>query len=314
MTRVLTLPGWQGSGPDHWQTLWERLDATIARVQQPDWERPHLDAWREVLHAELRRSDEPTVLVAHSLGCHLVAHAAPPVVGALLVAPPDLERQSQLSFSSFLPVPRARLPFPAVVVASSDDPWSTPEYSMSLADAWGARFVDAGARGHLNSASGLGTWREGRELLRKLCARAPFVLDGRLKADTHLVAHGPLSELLLMNDARYPWFVLVPRRSAVTETFELDPSDRAALAAESSVLAAALANVFDADKVNVGALGNVVRQLHVHHVVRKLGDVAWPGPVWGHSPRVPYQGPAHHAVIERLMTDPRCAEKFGRPS
>lgn len=316
MTRVLTLPGWQGSDPEHWQSRWERLDATVARVEQADWEAPALGPWLARLHEALAASDTPTVLVAHSLGCLLAVHAAPQapsVIGALLVAPPDLEASPVPAITGFTPVPRSPLPFPAVVVTSADDPYLGPARAAELAGAWGARLVALGPQGHLNSASGLGTWPAGRALLRELCARAPFTLDPRLARDTHLVAHGPLSELLLMDDARYPWFVLVPRRSAVTELHELDAVDRATLAEESHALSLALAEAFTPDKVNVGALGNVVRQLHLHHVARTLGDPAWPGPVWGHSPRVPSTPVARALRVQRLFAQPGVAARF-RPA
>jgi diadenosine tetraphosphate (Ap4A) HIT family hydrolase len=115
-----------------------------------------------------------------------------------------------------------------------------------------------------------------------------FVLDPRLMADTERLAASDLSVLLLMNERRYPWLILVPKRPGLTELFELDPYERGLLMEESCAVAQVLRDVFSAYKVNVGALGNVVRQLHVHHVARNPGDPAWPGPVWGHSAREAY--------------------------
>lgn len=108
-----------------------------------------------------------------------------------------------------------------------------------------------------------------------------FALDPRLEQDTLLLGDFSLSRLLLMNDARYPWFILVPRREDVTELFQLDVDDRQALWREATLLAEVLKDTFRADKMNVANLGNVVSQLHMHVIVRRRGDDAWPGPVWG---------------------------------
>jgi hypothetical protein len=310
MTRILTVPGWEGSGPQHWQSQWERLDAAVTRVEQDDWNRPTLDAWRARLVDAARGA--PTVLAAHSLGSVLVAHAAPSlpdVVGALLVAPPQLS-PAPPELATFVPTPRARLPFPAMVVASRDDPWSPFERSAELAAAWGAELVDAGKAGHLNGESALGTWAFGRALLQRLVARAPFALDARLARDAHVIGQSTLSTLLLMDDARYPWLVLVPRRSGAVELSDLTADDRRALAEESEVVAAALTACCAPDKLNIATLGNVVRQLHVHHVARRLGDPAWPGPVWGHSPRVPRTEPARRELVVALAKHEALAARF----
>lgn len=115
-----------------------------------------------------------------------------------------------------------------------------------------------------------------------------FVLDPRLAADTIALGHLPLSRLLLMNDCQYPWLILVPERPALSELFDLEASDRQQLMHEISTVAAVLAEVCRPTKINVGALGNIVRQLHVHIVARNEGDPAWPGPVWGKVPARPY--------------------------
>lgn len=108
-----------------------------------------------------------------------------------------------------------------------------------------------------------------------------FELHPRLQADTWVLGDFPLCRLLLMNDANYPWFILVPRRAGVTEVYHLSASERAQLIEESSALSETLADLFMARKMNVAALGNQVSQLHLHHVVRYEDDIAWPGPVWG---------------------------------
>jgi len=170
---VLVLPGYGDSGPAHWQTLWERRHG-YGRVVQDDWERPDVGAWMRRLCAALAATEGPVVLVAHSLGCALVAHAARDaacaVAGALLVAPPDVEEIRHLlpEIESFAPMPMRRLPFPSIVVASSDDPYAEPARVRAFAAAWGARLVDVGACGHVNAESGLDDWPKGHALLREL--------------------------------------------------------------------------------------------------------------------------------------------------
>lgn len=108
-----------------------------------------------------------------------------------------------------------------------------------------------------------------------------FTLDERLRADTIPVASLDLSELLLMNDRRWPWLILVPRRPGVTEILDLSPAERASLMEEAARAAGALKAIGPVDKLNIGALGNKVRQLHLHVLARREGDPAWPNPVWG---------------------------------
>jgi len=124
-----------------------------------------------------------------------------------------------------------------------------------------------------------------------------FALDPRLGADTRLVASLPLSDVRLMNDARYAWLVLVPRRAGLVEITDLGDEEQAALWQEVNRAGRALRAVAPCDKLNLGALGNSVRQLHVHLVARCEGDAAWPGPVWGHGKAVGY---AEAALHERL--------------
>ena len=115
-----------------------------------------------------------------------------------------------------------------------------------------------------------------------------FTLDERLQADTILVGRLPLCQVLLMNDSRYPWIILVPARVDTFEYYHLSMEDQQQMMKESVWLAEKMADHFSAKSMNVAALGNVVPQLHVHHVVRNEDDPAWPGPVWGHSPVIPY--------------------------
>ena len=115
-----------------------------------------------------------------------------------------------------------------------------------------------------------------------------FSLDSRLHQDTHVIGDFPLSRLLLSNDANYPWFILVPRREAISELFQLNDTDQFQLWQETTFLAQVLKEVYAADKMNVATLGNVVAQLHMHVIVRHTDDAAWPAPVWGKVAAKPY--------------------------
>ena len=127
-----------------------------------------------------------------------------------------------------------------------------------------------------------------------------FSLHPRLQADTIEIGCFTLSRLLLMNDSQYPWFILVPMREELTEIYQLSEQDQALLQRESSHLAKALAEIYDADKMNVASIGNIVSQLHVHHVVRYKKDIAWPAPVWGKFEAVPYTDVQIAEIRERL--------------
>jgi diadenosine tetraphosphate (Ap4A) HIT family hydrolase len=128
---------------------------------------------------------------------------------------------------------------------------------------------------------------------------SPFDLDPRLAADTIPVGDLALSSVLLLDDARFPWFVLVPRRAGATEITDLAAADAALLMGEIRTATRVMLNLAKPDKVNLGALGNVVAQLHVHVVGRFRSDPAWPGPVWGHGARQPYPDHAAAALVER---------------
>jgi diadenosine tetraphosphate (Ap4A) HIT family hydrolase len=127
-----------------------------------------------------------------------------------------------------------------------------------------------------------------------------FALDSRLLQDTVPVGDFPLCRLLLMNDAHYPWFILVPRREDVSELFQLDVDDQQVLWQETTQLAEVLKDTFAADKMNVATLGNVVSQLHMHVVVRRREDAAWPAPVWGKQPAQPYSDEQVVAIKAKL--------------
>lgn len=127
-----------------------------------------------------------------------------------------------------------------------------------------------------------------------------FTLDPKLSGDTFPVAHWPLCHVLLMDDALYPWLILVPRRQGIRELYELSRDDRQQWLEESIALGHWLMEEFGGDKLNVAALGNVVAQLHIHHIVRFQDDPAWPAPVWGRLPRQPYDAHALKAMRARL--------------
>jgi diadenosine tetraphosphate (Ap4A) HIT family hydrolase len=133
-------------------------------------------------------------------------------------------------------------------------------------------------------------------------------LHSQLQADCRMVGRFPLCHLLLMNDANYPWFILVPDRDNVREIYQLSDKDQVALIRESSHLAGQLSVVFKADKINIAALGNVVPQLHIHHIVRYVDDAAWPAPVWGRFPTRQYAPDEMEDLIARLS--PALTERF----
>jgi diadenosine tetraphosphate (Ap4A) HIT family hydrolase len=131
---------------------------------------------------------------------------------------------------------------------------------------------------------------------------AGFELDPRLDHDTVHLAWLGLCELRLMDDRRFPWLVLVPQRPGAVEIHDLTPLDQAMLTFETNMVAQALENVTRCTKINSGALGNIVRQLHVHVVARFETDSAWPGPVWGSGPREPYRREERHELADRLLS------------
>lgn len=123
-----------------------------------------------------------------------------------------------------------------------------------------------------------------------------FVLNRELAADTLSIGRLELCRMLLMNDATYPWFILVPERPGIREIFELEPGDRLSLINEIAQVSKAVGDIFDPDKLNVAAIGNLVPQLHVHIVARFHSDPVWPMPIWGRTPRYPYKATAAATV------------------
>lgn len=171
---VLLLPGWLNSGPEHWQSRWEALHGH-RRVEQDDWLWPRRGDWMARLDEMLLQTPQPVLLAAHSLGCQLVAawaaHSALTgrIAGALLVAPPDTEREDMPpNLFNWRPIVRDALPFASLAVVSSDDPYCAPPRAQAMAADWGSDVIEIGACGHINGESGLGDWPEGIALLERL--------------------------------------------------------------------------------------------------------------------------------------------------
>ena len=127
-----------------------------------------------------------------------------------------------------------------------------------------------------------------------------FQLHERLAADTHNLGRSRLCEILLMNDGTWPWIILVPAEPDIREIYQLGKEQQQRLLEESSALSQDMMEIFGGDKMNVAALGNMVPQLHLHHIVRFKGDPAWPGPVWGKQPPVPYEDGELEQIKEKL--------------
>lgn len=169
MTSVITLPGIDGSGPDHWQTHWEQRDRAFQRFQPSSWSEPDLTDWIVALDRAVLAQDEAPLLVAHSLACLLLAHWSHPVRqrvrGAFLVSVPDPDGpRFPRAASSFRDPPTSPLPFPALVIASSDDPYGSLDHAQRRAGQWGASILALGQLGHINEASGLASWPQGAQL------------------------------------------------------------------------------------------------------------------------------------------------------
>jgi len=167
--RVLIVPGLHGSGAAHWQTRWEQLYPTFERVEQDDWSSPDLPRWSQRIAQLLSTSDKPVWIVAHSFGCLTTLHAANAnhgsfnLAGALLVAPADPKK-----FGVADVLRDARLPYPAIVIGSTDDPWMANYRAAYWADNWGCGFLNAGALGHINAESELGDWEQGLQQFKHL--------------------------------------------------------------------------------------------------------------------------------------------------
>lgn len=164
---ILIIPGYTNSGSEHWQTRWQGKLSTARRVEQAEWSKPVLEDWVGELARAVNEAEKPVVLVAHSLGVATAVQALPQfrnrVAGGFFVAPPDVANPAirPKHLMTFGPYPREPLPFPSIVVASRNDPFSSFEAAEDIAGAWGSLFLDAGESGHINAESGHGPWPEG---------------------------------------------------------------------------------------------------------------------------------------------------------
>lgn len=175
---ILLVPGLNNSGPQHWQSHWEAELPDASRVELGCWDDPDRNLWVNRLNLAIHKASAPVILVAHSLGCHAAAWWAEyeqasqlgsKVAGALLVAPPDVERAGvDPRLARFGPLIQGRLPFRSLLVASLDDPYAAMGQSKRMARKWGSQLIDAGPLGHINADSGIGNWPYGKFLLRQL--------------------------------------------------------------------------------------------------------------------------------------------------
>jgi predicted alpha/beta hydrolase family esterase len=175
---ILILPGLGNSGPGHWQRRWGERFSTARFVEQADWERPAPEDWIGRIERAIIMATRPVVLIAHSLGVSAAVTTAQrlkdtKVRGAFLVAPPDLELNAEVPAAAraFAPVPRDPLPFPSMLIASSDDSLCSVERAAEFATCWGSDFHSAGPAGHINVASGHGPWPEGLMMFTRLMQR-----------------------------------------------------------------------------------------------------------------------------------------------
>ena len=164
---ILIIPGYTNSGPNHWQTRWEKKLSTARRVEQAEWSKPVREDWVDNVAAAMREATRPVVLVAHSLGIPTAILAAretgTPVAGGFFVAPPDVANPDirPRHLMTFGPYPRDPLTFPSITIASRNDPFCPFDVAEDIAGAWGSLFIDAGEAGHINAESGHGPWPEG---------------------------------------------------------------------------------------------------------------------------------------------------------
>ena len=170
MTDIVILPGIGGSGELHWQTRWEKINPRYRRFRPTDWNQPDPDDWISALDRVVGAASKPPLLVAHSLACLLVAHwqqvSTAPVAGAFLVAVPSPQSEAfPAEATSFANPPLSKFRFPSLVIASANDPYGTIEHARERASQWGSGIVEVGELGHVNEASGLGDWPQGKALL-----------------------------------------------------------------------------------------------------------------------------------------------------
>ncbi len=173
--KVLIVPGLYGSGPEHWQSIWEKQHPEFSRVEQLDWNTPVCQDWIATLDGAIRKEDDNVILVGHSLGsvtiAHWACHYGRRIIGALIVAPSDTEAATfPEGTSGFTPIPTCRFPFASTVIASTEDPYMAFERVTKLSEAWGSNFIAIGPNGHISTADGFGPWPEGLQFIRDMQA------------------------------------------------------------------------------------------------------------------------------------------------
>jgi predicted alpha/beta hydrolase family esterase len=176
--KLLIIPGLGDSGEDHWQSYWLKKYKNSTKVVQDNWNEPLKEEWLERLNNAMEKLDGPTILVAHSLAVSLVMHWAannsnPNVVGALLVAPADVDSAEHTpeKIRNFSPIPTSKLGFPSIVVTSENDPYISSQRAGYFSKMWGSDFINIGQKGHINSESNLDFWEEGQLILQQLIAK-----------------------------------------------------------------------------------------------------------------------------------------------
>jgi predicted alpha/beta hydrolase family esterase len=171
--KIFTVPGLYNSGPDHWQTHWEK-EYGFTRIEQKEWETPVCDDWLQTIDATVTQHPlEEVILIGHSLACCTIVRWAEKhkriIKGALLVAPSDVEAPSYPhGTKGFSPMPKYKLPFPSIVIASTNDEYVTMERAKEFAGNWGSELINAGDLGHINSSSNLGNWSFGYSIFKRL--------------------------------------------------------------------------------------------------------------------------------------------------
>lgn len=172
----LIIPGYGNSGPDHWQSYFEKNLPSCVRIEQKSWEKPQCEDWILAINkVVMQYPTETVVLISHSMGGIAIAHWAAQfnikIKAAMIVAPPDLDNPWQdLGLATFTPIPTQKLPFKSVIVASNNDQWATEKRSEEFAKNWGSELVFIGNTGHINAAAGFGEWEKGLEILKNLVA------------------------------------------------------------------------------------------------------------------------------------------------
>tara|TARA_B100001179_G_scaffold41248_1_gene27095 strand:+ start:221 stop:781 length:561 start_codon:yes stop_codon:yes gene_type:complete len=174
---ILIVPGFKNSGPDHWQTRWQKKLSSARRVEQAEWTKPVVEDWTKTLADAVNRAERPVVVIAHSLGVATFVQAVPQfekkIAGAFLVAPPEVANPAirPKHLMTFGPYPEEPLPCPSIVIASRNDSFGSFEHAGDMANAWGSLFIDAGHSGHIDAASGHGPWPEGTMVFAKFLSR-----------------------------------------------------------------------------------------------------------------------------------------------